>query len=176
MPLAHTMRALPLVLAVLLLAGCAAPGQENEEDDPLFGLCPQWVEGAGATTGTVELGEAKEAKRELGPANATYLERPLDLFRIKVTAVDVDGRLQLRATAADGQRLSLRDYRIGEPQMVPVANIDASAMDQEFDVFLSPVTHDAPTADLPASLEWRLDGAHARVDYEVTYHYKVCGA
>ena len=41
---------------------------------------------------------------------------------------------------------------------------------------LSAVLDDAPMSKLPASLEWRLEGSQARIDYNVTYHYKVCGS
>lgn len=169
------MRVLPLVAAALLVAGCAAPGEDKKQQDPLFGLCPQWVQAPGGVTGVIELGQNGSLARELGPANATYLARPLDMFRIVVTKVEVDGTLELRATAANGDRLSLRDYRLGKSQIVPVATIDPSAAGQEFDVFLSSVLEDGPTAPTPASLQWQLDGTHASVDYNVTYHYKVCG-
>lgn len=168
------MRVAAVALA-LLLAGCAAPGDEKEED-PLFGLCPQWAQGNGAQTGGLRLTGDGSERKELGPADERYLDRPLDLFRVNIVRLDVDGVLELRAEAADGKRLSIRDYRLGETQMVPVANIGPDAAGQEFDVFLSPVLDDAPSAQLPASLNWTLDGASAFVEYNVTYHYKVCGA
>lgn len=166
---------LAAVTLALLLAGCAAPGDE-EEPDPLLGLCPQWTQGnGGATGGFSQTGDGSQRK-ELGPADERYLDLPLDLFRIQVVRLELDGVLELRAESAEGKRLSLRDYRLGETQMVPVANIDPGAVGREFDVFLSPVLHDAPSARLPATLNWTLDGASAFVEYNVTYHYKVCGA
>jgi len=95
---------------------------------------------------------------------------------VEIVRVDLDGVLELRAEAADGKRLTLRDYRLEDTQVVPVANIDPDAVGNEFDVFLSPVLHDAPSAKAPVSLNWTLDGASAFVEYRVTYHYKVCGA
>ncbi|MEK6974964.1 MAG: hypothetical protein AABY18_01315 [Candidatus Thermoplasmatota archaeon] len=159
----------------LLLAGCTAPA-DDKPVDPLFGVCPQWAQGHGGQTSGVSLtGDASE-RRELGPADERYLDRPLDLFRVRIERLDLDGVLELRAESADGKRLSLRDYRLGETQMVPVANLDADAVGNEFDVFLSPILHDAPSAALPAALNWTLEGASAIIDYTVTYHYKVCGA
>ena len=166
---------LAVVLLAFLLAGCAAPGDDKEED-PLLGVCPQWTQGnGGATGGFSQTGDGSQRK-ELGPADERYLDRPLDLFRIEIKRLDLDGVLELRAESADGKRLSLRDYRLDETQMVPVANIDPDAVGREFDVFLSPVLHDAPSARLPATLNWTLDGTSAFVEYAVTYHYKVCGA
>lgn len=165
----------PAVILAFLVAGCAQPG-DDEPDDPLFGLCPQWAQGPGGTTGSVQLMREGSVARELGPAQEQYLERPLDLFRVTVEDIDVSGVLELRAQAADGQRLTLRDYRLGETQMVAVANLGPDAAGNEFDVFLSAVLEDAPAAQLPASLNWTLYGDSAFVAYNVTYHYKVCGA
>lgn len=167
---------LPLTAVALLLAGCAEPGAE-EEDDPLFGLCPQWAQGPGEAHEAVQLASDATVLEPLGEdADGRYLDRPLDLFRVTVTRVEADGVVELRAQGADGQRLSLRDYRLGDTQMVAVASIGPDAAGHEFDVFLSPVLEDAPSAQLPAALNWTLDGASAFVEYGVTYHYKVCGA
>ncbi len=169
------MRALVPLVAAMLLAGCAAPAKEKE-DDPLFGVCPQWAQGPGGVSGQVGLEGDGSYHVELGPANATYLGRPLDLFRIVVEELDANGTLELRASASDGSRLTLRDYRLGDTQMVPVVTVDPGLVGHEVDVFLSPVLHDAPAAPQPASLNWTLDGGDASVRYSVTYHYKVCGA
>lgn len=170
------MRTLAAVaLLSLLLAGCTAPSKEKEED-PLFGVCPQWAQGHGGTSGDVHLLDDGSHGAELGPADATYLGQPLDMFRVHIDDLELNGTLELRATAADGTRLTLRDYRLGDTQMVPVVAVDPSLVGHEVDVFLSPVLHDAPAAPLPVSLNWTLDGASASVQYAVTYHYKVCGA
>jgi hypothetical protein len=168
------MRVAAVALA-LLLAGCAAPGDEKKED-PLFGICPQWAQGHGGETGGFRLTGDGSERKELGPAEERYLDRPLDMFRVNIVRLEVDGVLELRAEAADGERLKIRDYRLDKTQIVAVANIGPDAVGQEFDVFLSPVLDDAPSAQLPATLNWTLDGASAFVEYNVTYHYKVCGA
>lgn len=165
-----------VVVALVLLAGCAQPGAE-EDDDPLFGLCPQWAQGHGLLDSFVLLDPGNAtASRELGPADATFLNRPLDLYRVRIDRIDANGTVTLRASAADGARLSIRDYREADLPVVPVVHLDAQADGHEFDVFLSPVLDAAPAAIAPATLSWTLEGANAVVEYTVTYHYKVCGA
>jgi hypothetical protein len=162
-----------LLLLVPLLAGCAAP--DDKKADPLFGLCPQWAQGPGGFSSGLHL-DNETAQSELGPANETYLGKPLDLYRVKLDRLSVDGRLELRAMAAGGkQQLAIRDYRQATPQLVPVVVFtDGSAAGREFDVFLSPVLHDAPAAPAPATLAWNATGA-SDVEVSATYHYKVCG-
>lgn len=167
------------LLLLALLAGCAQPTDDTEED-PLFGLCPQWAQGHGGQTTSVVLeGEERTATRELGPADAQYLNRSLDLYRVRVERLELGNgsRLELRALAADGTRLSLRDYRHEDVQVVPVVHLGTDAVGKEFDVFLSPLLEDAPGALAPASLEWTVVGEapSAFVEVTVTYHYKVCG-
>lgn len=170
------MRLLPALALAVMLAGCAQPG-EDKEADPLFGLCPQWAQGPGEAKESLQLAADATVLEPLGEGAAErYLDRPLDLFRVRVTGLEAEGVLELRAQAADGQRLTLRDYRLGDTQMVAVASIGPDAVGKEFDVFLSPVLEDAPAATLPATLNWTLDGSGASVQYDVTYHYKVCGA
>ena len=163
-------------LAATALAGCAQPG-DDKEADPLFGLCPQWAQGGGEQKSSIVLSSAnRTVTRELGPAAAEYLDRPLDLYRVRVDRLELEGDLDLRATSANGTRLSIRDYRIEDAQMVPVVSLDPSAVGHEFDVFLSPVLHDGPLETAPASLVLSLDGSSAFLEISVTYHYKVCGA
>lgn len=167
------------LLLLVLLAGCAQP-TDGTTEDPLFGLCPQWAQGHGGQTTSVVLeGEERTASRELGPADAQYLNRSLDLYRVRVERLELgDGsRLEMRALAADGMRLSLRDYRQEDVQVVPVVHLGTDAVGKEFDVFLSPLLEDAPAALAPASLEWTVVGEApaAFVEVTVTYHYKVCG-
>ncbi|MHB1260986.1 MAG: hypothetical protein ACYC2H_04640 [Thermoplasmatota archaeon] len=166
-----------------LLSGCTVPTDEPAAD-PLFGLCPQWAEGPGRQVLDLALpggsGNATNATAtrdvELGPANATLGGRPLDLYRVRLDRLAVDGRLELRAFAADGRQLAVRDYRQVSPQLVPVVVFtDGSAAGDEFEVFLSPVGHDDAGSPAPVTLRWTADG-NATVAATVTYHYKVCGA
>lgn len=172
------MRALALlaVLLAALVAGCAAP-KDGPKADPLFGLCPQWTQGHGEQVGSLALGGGApdQAERVLDAAQPRYLDRPLDLYRVIITDLNVTGDLEMRAHSANGTRLSVRDYRLEDTQMVPVVRLDPSAVGKEFDVFLSPVLEDGPVEETPATLQWTLDGEAAQVGYKVTFHYKVCG-
>ena len=166
-----------LVVAATLLSGCTVPSDEPEQD-PLFGLCPQWQQGPGSPAIAVEVAGNGSESRELGPAEATFGDRPLDLYRVRLGNLTVTGRLEMRAFAADGRQLAIRDYRIDSTeQLVPVvAFTDGSAAGKEFDVFRSPVTHGSPAAPAPLSLRWTSASGASTVDAVVTYHYKVCGS
>ena len=165
---------------LVLLAGCTFPNAKDEETpDPLFGLCPQWEQGPGGSSSGVHLtADAPQSGGELGLAPEEYQGRPFDLYRINLTTLDVDGRLELRAFDASGGQLAIRDYRQDAPQLVPVvAFTDGKAKGHEFEVYLSPITQDeGPSHTPPASLQWTLDGAEAEVTFDVTFHYKVCGS
>lgn len=200
-PVARAMRPPAVLLlsamAALVLAGCAVPGEEAEEDDPLFGLCPQWTRGPGGQAGSFVLPAAAAGNGSAagnasdggaGPAGTVSHEvvldavqaeldgQPLDVVRVALERLDVDGRLSLRAFDAEGDQLAVRDYRQPAPQLVPVVVMEGGRDgDLEFDVLLSSLTHDAPQAPGPVTLRWTLDGAAADVAFAVTYHYKVCG-
>ncbi len=167
-------------LIALLLAGCAFPGTEPaKEKDPLFGLCPQWEQGPGGYSSGAHLTpDARRTSNEIGLAPGEYQGKPFDLYRINLSTLDVDGRLELRAFDASGGQLAIRDYRQDEPQLMPVVTFtDGAAKGHEFEVYLSPVTQDkGPSHQPPATLQWTLDGEGAEVAFDVTFHYKVCGA
>lgn len=174
------MRPLVLLAAVALAAilpGCTVP-DEDPEADPLFGLCPQWVQGTGSQPLQLQLAGNASESSELGPADATHEGKPLDLFRLHVDQLTVEGRTELRALAADGTRLNIRDYRLApSQQLVPVvAFTDGSAAGQDFDVFLSSVAHGSTPAPAPVTLQWTQVGGNTTAAATVTYHYKVCGA
>jgi hypothetical protein len=172
------MRAWLAPALAFLLAGCTVPG--SNEPDPLFGLCPQWIQGGGEQTigrlldgsnGTVT------AETELGPAAETYQGRSLDLYRIVFEQLSVEGRLELRAVDADGRQRALLDDRSPTPRLVPVLVFtDGSAANHEFDVYLSDVSHGSTPAPAPVTLRWTFEGTRASFEASVTYHYKVCGA
>lgn len=169
------MRWLALAALVPLLSGCAVP--TDEEADPLFGLCPQWSQGPGSQPVGLRLAGNESVERELGPANTTHQGRPLDLYRVRLDKLVVEGRTELRAVAADGTRLNIRDYRQTSGQLVPVVVFtDGSATGKEFDVFLSAVGHGDQASPAPVTLLWNQVGGNATIEASVTYHYKVCGA
>ncbi|HUR24974.1 MAG TPA: hypothetical protein VM327_03040 [Candidatus Thermoplasmatota archaeon] len=169
--------AVALVVVAALLAGCTVPSDEPEQD-PLFGLCPQWVQGPGGFPLHATVAGNGSEDIEVAAGNATLDGRPLDLYRIRIGNLTVDGRLEMRAFAADGRQLGIRDHRIeGTQQIVPVvAFSDGSAAGKEFDVFLSPVTQDSTPAPGPLSLRWTSTMGASTVDAVVSYHYKVCGS
>lgn len=162
-----------LLLLAPLLAGCTAP--EEDKPDPLFGLCPQWTQGPGGYSSGVHATTNQSMERELGPANGTYLGKPLDLYRVRLDAMSVEGRLEMRALAGDGKQLAIRDYRQAAPQLVPVvAFTNGTAVGHEFDVFLAPVLQGAPGSPAPVTLRFSAEG-ESDVEFSATYHYKVCG-
>ena len=190
-PVARAMRlpaALLLsVVAVAALSGCAMPGEDAAEDeDPLFGLCPQWTQGPGEQAESFVLpgpaGNASGAPRHevaVSPNATEHQGQPLDMVRVTLDRLEVDGRLSLRAFDGEGDQLPVRDYRQEAPQLVPVVVMTGADADGagglEFDVFLSAISHDAPQAPGPVTLRWSLDGAAADVAFTATFHYKVCG-
>lgn len=167
------MRWLAATLMAGLLAGCAAPAEEPENS--LIGLCPQWMQATGEQVGGLRMHANESVERELGPADATLRGMPLDLFRVHIKAFESDGLVRLRATDAEGQRLSIRDYRLDAPQIVPVVVLRDAATGHDFDVTLSALLEDDAPAPLPAQLNLTLEGSTAYIEYVVTYHYKVCG-
>ncbi|MFA5944942.1 MAG: hypothetical protein WC876_10810 [Candidatus Thermoplasmatota archaeon] len=172
------MRWLAAAALAAFLSGCVVPTDDSAVD-PLFGLCPQWAQGPGAHTLGLHLQGNESQERELGPAEATVDDKPLDLYRIHLDRLDVSpgARTELRATAADGARLNLRDYRQTTSQLVPlVVFTDGSAAGHDFDVYLSSVAHDSAGSPAPVTLEWTQTGGETTVEATTTYHYKVCGA
>lgn len=177
-PVANLMRPLAAwtaVLAVALLAGCATP-TDKPAADPLLGLCPQWVQGGGSESLGVHAADNATETRSLNATAATYQGRPLDLYRLRVDQLTVGGRLELRAFAADGKQLAIRDYRQAAPQLVPVVVFtDGSAVGHEFDVMLSPVSQNGTASPAPVELRFTAGGGAGEATLTVTYHYKVCG-
>lgn len=172
----------PLVLlavaaVAVVLSGCTVP-DEDPEADPLFGLCPQWAQGPGSQPLQLQLAGNGSDSSELGPADPMNGGKPLDLYRLHIDELTVEGRTELRALAADGTRLNIRDYRLSaSQQLVPVvAFTDGSAAGQDFDVFLSSVAHGSTPAPAPVTLQWTQVGGNTTASATVTYHYKVCGA
>lgn len=166
-------------LAALLAAGCTAPTESDP--NPLLGLCPEWVQGPGEDPRTLEVGpDAREQSVDLAPpGNATeHRGRPLDLYRIRIDKLEVaGGKLQLRAFA-EGRQLNWRDYRAALPQSVPVLTLEnATLAEHEFDVHLSAIGQRDPAVPGPLTLQARFEGeGTARIEYTVTFHYRVCGA
>lgn len=175
---AQPMRIALAAVLVALLAGCAAP---ETTKNPLFGYCPDWVQGPGNSSGTLHTDAAsRNATADiLPPGNLSAFQgKPLDLYRMRVDTLSLAaGTLQLRATS-EGRRLNWRDLRGATPQSVPVLTFpDASAAGHEFEVILSSVSdQDAPQPG-PLHVEASYEGSgRADLGYTVTFLYRVCGA
>lgn len=166
-----------LVIASLLtvaLAGCTAP---VEDPDPLFGVCPQWLDGD-ASSGDLEArGQAVFFFND----TMTHLDGNLSLDRYHVVFTDIatDGVLEVRAFATDDDRaLRFTDHR--DPDMVRTPTflaLDDDSGTVEVDIFLSDLTHGAEPepSDLRLELSGQ-DGATGTLAVEVTPGYRVCGA
>jgi hypothetical protein len=169
------------LVVLLLLSGCTAP-KEAEPANPLFGFCPQWAQGPGGqTTGLTWTVNESRQERELATAAETWANHTLDVFRVRIDALNLTGRLEGRAFSAPGEnkQLGIRDYRGNQgPQIVPVVVLSAADVGKEFDVLRSSIVHGSSPAQLPLRMQWTLDGsaAEATLEYSVTFNYKVCGA
>lgn len=162
------MRVLALLAVVAVaLSGCTLP--EEETQDPLFGVCPQWI--PGPWNATVEAGPGEQV---LTPDPLELDGRPVDRYRIRFDAFAPNGTVQLRAYA-EGRQIGIYDFRAPEVQVLPVLTLDAAeqAVGHEFDVILSDVAHGSEPAPSPLRLEWSGDFA---ATVTVTAHYRVCGA
>lgn len=180
-------RLILLLVTLLLLPGCALPGaEETKDEDPLFGLCPQWVQGPGALGGSVVLDATTttdETRVDLPGSladgfggNGTFRGRSLDVYRVTIDNVS-GSAVQLRAFTLDGGRqFAIRDYRAESVQMVPVASIAPDAAGKEFDIHLTAVSAAEAPDPQPIRLRWSHDAGEAQVWFTVTFLYRVCGA
>jgi hypothetical protein len=168
-----------LVLAASV-AGCAEPPEE--EGEALFGLCPQWVQGPGEQRGTLDVAPTNATPVRLAPQGlqddgtgdgAQFTNRSLDVVRVVFS--NVTGRIEVRAYDTEGRQLGIRALAADGRQIEAVHAIDADDEGDEFDVHLTPITHDEAPRPGPVRLELRSDTA-ASAGFVATFHYKVCGA
>jgi hypothetical protein len=175
------------VVLLVLLAGCAE--EPEEEEDPLFGFCPQWLQGPDQDQVTIALNATNlTATTSLRPMEGSelrteYQDRVLDMYRIRlVSASVIDGSVQMRAFSDDeqGAQKAVRDYRIDGPQFFPVVHLTSEDEGREFDVILTSVSQEQEPAPSALTLAWTFDpigeGGSAQIVGNVTYHYRVCGA
>lgn len=183
MPRLPRLPAFLLALLALLMPGCTE--EPEDRDDPLFGLCPQWIQGPGHEAVTVDVdasnGPAEQVVRpvEDGGLRDEHRGRPLDMYRVVLESVEVtDGALELRAYANQSdERKAIRDYRVDGAQLQPVVRITSEDAGREFDVALTSVSQDTVPAPAPLRLSWTfVGGGQGHVVGNVTYHYRVCGA
>lgn len=172
-----------LVAAASLLPGCVQPPEE--EDDPLVGLCPAWLQGPGEARVAAGLGAARESNATAEPpgaaaANWSHQGRILDLYQVTLDRVAAEGGAVEMRAYSEGRQLRLRDFREAEAQLKPVVVLGPGDEGREFDVLLSPLTEEAPPQPGPLELRWgfaagSLVSATASVEATVTFHYRVCG-
>lgn len=172
-------RAVLLLLLAPALAGCFGPEEEAPED-PLLGVCPQWVPGDWNGTAALALSGAATDMHVLSPSLEDPEGRTLDLYRFTFHNVSLDGTLQLRAYADEAdRRLGILDHRDPEgPELLPVLTLgpDSDVEGQDFQVVLAALEHGSPPAPDALRLEWGLDGGSASLELQVTALYRVCGA
>jgi len=172
-----------LALLAFLLPGCTEEPEDKE--DPLFGLCLQWMQGPGHDTVTVAVNASSSPAAQVvfpaedGELRAEYRGRSLDLYRIELESVEVTGgALELRAYAGQtDEQKAIRDYRVEGAQLHPVVRIGSEDAGREFDVALTPVSQETAPAPDALRLAWSFEGeGEAHIVGNVTYHYRVCGA
>ncbi len=177
-------------LALVALAGCTAPDEEPQ--DPLFGVCPQWIgpdERTHVHFTESPFGDFGTPVTQAvdGAGNATYTPQsardgvvfarddwPLDRYTVRFSNVSLDAPVEVRAFA-DGadRRIAFTDYRDPDaPSSLLFLTLEDGA-EVELDVFLSPVAHGSDAAPDGLRLEWS-DGS-GTMDVTVAPWFKVCG-
>lgn len=160
---------LTAALFAMAFAGCIA----TEAPDPLWGVCPQWVDGE-PQDGTLQ---ASGSKTFHAP-DANDAGQALDVWTIEVDATGLSGTVELRAQTDDGQALRFTDYRDPNAPRTPTfLAINAGSGVFAVDVYLTDVTH-GTDAD-PSSITLTTtapNGASGMLDLTLTPAYRVCGA
>lgn len=155
-------------LLMVVLAGCAT--EDEEPQDPLFSVCPQWIEGpypmeqAGRVDGSASM--TLEPMRN-GSLAAEHDGFALDLYVLNVIT---DAPVTVSAATTDGRNLLVRDTHAGEPDSRPALTVNGAT---EIAVYLTAVSHG--TEPDPTGLVLRLEG-DASVTVDARAWYRVCGA
>lgn len=170
-----------------MLAGCVA---DPAPTAPLFGYCPQWMQGPGSVAQTVSVAAGATSNLTLVPttANGTivweFQRHPFDMVRLHIDSgnVPAGATLQLKAVTRSNGTLqhNWRQFSPDGASWFPSLQWGAGPVPaHDFETFLSSVdARDRPVPQ-PMDLSWSLEGsgdAVASVSYTVTFHYKVCGA
>ncbi len=163
-----------LSLLALTVAGCTAPEEENP--NPLFGSCPQWIEGDLQETSTLNFeGEDQSTVFPGSESLDDFQGFPLDRYTIYLRNVSLEGGIEVRAFA-DGadRRLAFTDYRDPQdPHLLPFVKLDDNS-EVEFDVFLTAVAHGTAPAPDALRLVWSGEG-RGQLEMEIRASYRVCG-
>lgn len=176
-----------LALAAVLAAGCIAPQQGAPTSPALLGYCPQWLPGPGQADATHTLDAAAPNATQRVAGEAERDGRPLDVYRVRVQRLDVEGgHVELRARVEGNGTPGRNIYDFRQPagaKAVPYLVLAGAANDtREYDVLLNPVAQGATLQPAAAVLlDWQFvpdqpGQGHATVGYQVTFLYRVCGA
>ncbi len=162
------MRLLVSLLVMVLFAGCVA--EEEKPDNPLFDVCPQWMEGP-AVSGNATLeqhGSLLLAPRaENGSLVASHHGFPLDLY---VLDVETANPVTIRVQTELGRSLLVRDALAKEPDSRPSLVVDGQAT---VSVYLTAIQHG--TAPDPSAIVLMMEGS-GEVQVTGSAWYRVCGA
>jgi len=162
-----------LSLLSIAFAGCTAP---EEQPDPLFGVCPQWLDGE------PESGRLDAPGSTITTANASMShvgsDLALDRYHVVFSDIETDGTMEVKAYAdADGRALRFTDHRDPAVTRTPTfLAFDAASGTVEVDVYLTALTHG--TAASPSDLRLEVTGvgnATGSMQVQVTPGYRVCG-
>jgi len=171
-----------LTLALVLASGCMAP-DDGAPTSRLIEYCPQWLQGPEPHADAVDLNATHlEDNRTESPA-LTFDGLPLNKYRVHIDRLDVQGgTVELRAKDANLTQLNWYDHRStgSNPPFLDFRG-GANETDYDFDTLLTTVRESDSGGGQPIQLVWKFvpdrpGEGHARVEYTVTYHYRVCGA
>lgn len=159
----------------MVFAGCTAPGEDTP--GPLFGVCPQWLDGdSQAQTLEVPGSVTFAANQSVSHAGGN---RSLDRFHVHFENIETDGVLEVRAFAVtDGRVLRFTDWRDADGTRTPTfLALDSSSGLVQVDIYLSDLAQGstAQPTDIRIELTGQ-DGATGSMLVTATPGYRVCGA
>ena len=184
------MRLWPIVLLTFLLAGCTLP--EEEEVEPLLGVCPQWLDSEWTGTAGAALNASRPGHTMVlvplhnGTPVLSQDGQPLDRYTLRFTNLRISGgTVEVRAflDSTEAQR-GILDHRDDDGTMSkpfltfgPATNVTGV----EFEVFLSSIEHGStPQSDalrLTATFKpFVQEDGHASFGVLAKAGYRVCGA
>lgn len=163
----------PVLMLALALSGCVS--DEEEPEDPLIAVCPQWVEGPYALEASAAVGDATEvtlAPERNGTLAAEFDGFPLDLY---VLTVEASAPVTVQAATGDGRNLLLRDTSAPEPDSRPRLTVEGTA---QVALYLTAVAHgtEADPSEAVLTLAPAEGTETAQVSITGTAWYRVCGA
>lgn len=150
----------------------------------LLKYCPQWEQGPEPHPDAVDLNATHLGENRTESPALTHDGLPLNMYRVHIDRLEVQGgTLELRAYKDAGlTQLNWFDHRStgSNPSFLDFRG-GANETDYDFDTLLTTVQESDTGAGQSIRLDWRFlpdrpGEGQARVEYTVTYHYRVCGA